>query len=68
MLDTPTDLTLCQVGTLLIQFNIGPTKGQEGDRAGLVFWLTCVRMTVEGFVDLPVVVVAILSEDIPQEH
>jgi hypothetical protein len=41
--------------------------GQEGDRVGLVVRLRYERTAVEGSVDLPVIV-AILFEDVLQEH
>jgi hypothetical protein len=40
-------------------------KWQEGDGVRLVDWVRYVPMTVEGSVDLPVIV-TILFEDVPQ--
>jgi hypothetical protein len=35
MCSKPTDLKLCRASTLLIQFNIGPTKGRNAAEMGL---------------------------------
>jgi hypothetical protein len=44
-----------------------PNKRQEGDFAGLAIQLTEMRMTVDGSVDL-LVIVTILFGNVPQEH
>jgi hypothetical protein len=61
-----TDLMLCRASTLLIRLNIVPTKGRKA-----LSWARCpVEVSaegVEGSMNLPVVV-AILFDDVLQEH